>query len=143
QAYSGYYAGSGNVLANYSAFNIKDEIGYLIGTGRTLHDSDLGFLKTFYTYGFIVGSMLHLYFATLLYFVYRKFSRVNLQLVGFLVAMVFFVYNVKMQAFYSSGYSEILLLLLFSMDTRPTISNQVRPRYTREIINDSQVSDLV
>ena len=143
QAYSGYYAGSGNVLANYSAFNIKDEIGYLIGTGKTLHDSDLGFLKTFYTYGFIVGSMLHLYFATLLYFVYRKFSRVNLQLVGFLVAMVFFVYNVKMQAFYSSGYSEILLLLLFSMDTRPTTSNQVRPRYTREIINDSQVSDLV
>ncbi len=143
QTYSGYYAGSGNVLADASAFNITDEIGYLIGTGKTLHNSDLGFLKTFYTYGFIVGSMLSIYFITLLYFVYRKFSRMNLQLVGFLVVMIFFVYNVKMQSFYSSGYSEIMLLLLFSKETSLTKSNQVPPSNTCAANNDSQVSDLV
>lgn len=143
QTYGGYYAGSGSVLADASSFDITDEVGYLIGTGRTLVHSDIGFLKTFYTYGFIVGSMMQLYFIYLLYLVFRKFSRMNLNLVGFLFVVTFFIYNIKMQSFYSSGYSEILLLLLFSMDTRPTTSNQVRPRYTREIINDSQVSDLV
>lgn len=143
QTYSGYYAGSGNVLADTNAFNVVDEIGYLIGTGKTLHNSDLGFLKTFYTYGFIFGSMLNIYFITLLYFVYRKFSRMNLQLVGFLVAMIFFVYNVKMQSFYSSGYSEIMLFLLFSKETSLTKSNQAPLSNTCAANNDSQVSDLV
>ena len=79
----------------------------------------------------------------LCYFVYRKFSRMNLQLVGFLVAMIFFVYNVKMQSFYSSGYSEIMLFLLFSKETSLTKSNQAPLSNTCAANNDSQVSDLV
>ena len=114
---SGYYAGSANTLADTSAFNLSSNMEYLLGTGKTLFQSDIGFLKTFYTYGFIIGPLMSLYIFLLIYLVYKKFLKMNLKIVGLIFFMVYVIYNIKMQAFFSSGYSEILLLLLFAKES--------------------------
>ena len=129
---AGYYAGSANTLADTSSFNLSNNMEYLFGTGKTLVQSDIGFLKTFYTYGFIIGPFMLLYIFLLIYLVYKKFLKMNLKIVGLTFFMVYVIYNIKMQSFFSSGYSEILLLLLFAKQ-----SFNVKYRHVDKLNNSS------
>ena len=88
---------------------------YLLGTGKTFQ-SDIGFLKTFYTYGFIIGPLMSLYISFNL-FGLQEILKNELKDCGIIFFMVYVIYNIKMQAFFSSGYSEILLLLLFAKES--------------------------
>ena len=118
---SGYNLGSGNVLLDMFYFPLDKEIEYLIGTGQTHHSSDIGFLKTFYTYGIFVGTLMSSFMLVILYFVGKMFSEIKLSFVGVFFAGLIIVYNIKMQSFFSSGYSEIIFLLLYSY--RPRLSS--------------------
>lgn len=116
-AYAGYYAGSGNVLTTINNFNFSSNIQYFFGTGKTLTQIDIGFLKTLYTYGFIIGPLMLLYMFILIFLAYKKFEKMDLRIVGLAFFMVFVIYNIKMQSFFSSGYSEILFLILFAKES--------------------------
>ncbi len=114
-AATGYYIGSGNALLSLEAFAFSTNLEFLFGTGKSLGEVDIGYVKTLYSLGVIGLIETLIVNVVLLYVIFVKSQSISPFFVRVAIASLFFIYNIKLQVFMSSGFQEIVFLLFFAL----------------------------